>query len=113
MTEGPQSEEWPDDVTAITHHVDHLELIIEEAPAGSAPPVRREDLVDIAERLSELASLLPPGRRPARPRTAESTTDQIWHHIRAIEQLQRRAHPPARRNTDRWTPGGCRSDRGI
>lgn len=94
--DGPQDDEWPDDVTAISHHVHHLEQLIAGAPSTQTPPAHREDLIDIADRLRDLAPLLPPGHSRARPQIVESTTDRIWHHIRAIEQLQRRPHPPAR-----------------
>ncbi|MCI1748090.1 MAG: hypothetical protein LKI24_08345 [Acidipropionibacterium sp.] len=96
--EGPPAEDWPDDVTAIIHHLDHLEQLIEgdpasRPPASSRPALHRQDLTDLADRLRYLASLLPPGARTTRPEPGpvESITDQIWHHIKAIEQLQRRA----------------------
>lgn len=106
ITGDRQGNEDVDDITAITDHVDHLEQLIRRGRNGVGNSVvGPEDLIRAADRLTALARLVPTGGRAAAagppasgPRvpaegTPEAVADQIWHHIRAIERLQRMVRP--------------------
>lgn len=95
-TDDSGEQQWPDDVSAIIDHVERLEeRIRHDRAACRIPAVHRGDLVRAADRLRALARSVPADGRPAvlRPGTAESVSDRIWHHIRAIERLQQITHP--------------------